>query len=190
MTFDIGVIVQEELNVGDRSFMASKQSQPESNTLGLAGFIVSLVGWVTCGVLCPVGALLSLIALARRPRGFAVAGLVVGLLGSGFLLFFGLTILAAMMVPALGAAKETANLIKAETTITAIYNDTGALPSDADAALELGAQQGLSADDIRYQKLSDSTYQFTQPGWDGTFGTDDDRITTKDVTQRGSSGTP
>lgn len=51
------------------------------NRLGLAGFIVSLVGLLTLGCLSPVGLVLSLIAVFRRPRGCAVAGLVLGCIG-------------------------------------------------------------------------------------------------------------
>jgi len=53
-----------------------------TNGMGLAGFIISLVGWVSCGLLCPIGLVMSLIGLRRRPRGFAVAGVVLGALGS------------------------------------------------------------------------------------------------------------
>jgi len=54
-----------------------------SNTLGLAGFVTSLVGVTfTGGLLCPVGLILSLFALRRQPRGFAVAGTVLGFFGS------------------------------------------------------------------------------------------------------------
>ncbi len=63
---------------------------PASNTLGLAGFLTSLVGVaLTAGLLCPVGLILSLIAIGRSPRGFAIAGVVIGLLGScGGCVFF------------------------------------------------------------------------------------------------------
>lgn len=37
--------------------------QPQSNGLGAAGFIVSLVGFPTCGLLSPIGLLLSFLAL-------------------------------------------------------------------------------------------------------------------------------
>jgi len=41
-----------------------------------------LIGLVfTCGLLCPLGLVLSLLALSHRPRGFAVAGTLVGLVG-------------------------------------------------------------------------------------------------------------
>lgn len=54
-----------------------------SNGLGVAGFVVSLVGVVaTCGALAPVGLLLSLVAMFKKPRGFAFAGVVLGLIGT------------------------------------------------------------------------------------------------------------
>src|ERR1043165_9168202 len=56
--------------------------QRRTNGLGIAGFVVSLVGIFTLGLLCPIGLLLSFIALFRAPRGFAIAGLIIGLLGS------------------------------------------------------------------------------------------------------------
>jgi hypothetical protein len=60
-----------------------RSDSPGANTLGLAGFVTSLIGFVvTGGLLCPIGLLLSLIALRRAPRGFAIAGVVIGVLGS------------------------------------------------------------------------------------------------------------
>lgn len=53
-----------------------------TNGLGVAGFVCSVIGLLTGGILSPVGLILSLIALGRSPRGFAVAGVVVGLLGT------------------------------------------------------------------------------------------------------------
>lgn len=55
----------------------------QTNMLGIVGFVLSLLGILgTGGLLCPVGLVLSLIALGRPPRGFAVAGVVLGLLGT------------------------------------------------------------------------------------------------------------
>ena len=52
-----------------------------SNGLGIAGFIVSLVGLFSCGALSPIGLVLSSIAIFKRPRGFAFAGLILGVVG-------------------------------------------------------------------------------------------------------------
>jgi len=60
-------------------------TKPRSNGLGIAAFIISLLGIPTLGLLSPVALLLSLIALLRRPRGFAFAGFVLGLLGTAFI---------------------------------------------------------------------------------------------------------
>jgi general secretion pathway protein G len=60
-----------------------------SNTLGVAGFICSLCGVI--GFVVPpggmllslVGFVLSLIALGTSPRGFAIAGVILGFIGMG-----------------------------------------------------------------------------------------------------------
>jgi len=83
---------------------------PPPNNLGLAGFITSILGLVTCGVLAPVGLLLSLIGLFKQPRGFAIAGTIIGIIGSVFLALVGVSIVLGVL--GLGAAakflKETA----------------------------------------------------------------------------------
>ncbi len=66
------------------------------NTLGLVGFLFSLLGVLTCGVLGPVAMLLSLLALFRRPRGFATAGAVIGLLSTLWLAAMGAAIVTAV----------------------------------------------------------------------------------------------
>lgn len=72
---------QPEVNPTFAPAIAVQAQRP--NTLGLAGFIVSLSGFaLTGGILCPLGLLLSLIALRRAPRGFAIAGTLLGLFGS------------------------------------------------------------------------------------------------------------
>jgi len=53
-----------------------------SNSLGLAGFLISLFSIPLCGILAPLGLLLSVFALRKSPRGFAVAGTMLGLLGT------------------------------------------------------------------------------------------------------------
>ena len=64
-----------------------------SNGLGVAGFVVSLISLFCCGLTSPVGLFLSLVALARPPRGFAFAGVILGGLGSAWLLIGGLAML-------------------------------------------------------------------------------------------------
>ncbi len=115
-----------------------------SNGLGVAGFVVSLVGVFTLGLLCPVGLLLSLMALLRSPRGFAFAGVVIGLLGTIFL---------AVMVSFFGfAAFSCFNLgSRAMATIKAPANATHDFIHAAAAGDEAGAlaHSGLSDDELK-----------------------------------------
>jgi len=95
------------------------QPQPavnQTNGLGLAGFIVSLVSLVGCGgILSPISLIMCLIALAKPPKGFAIAGLVLSLIGSlGFvLLFFVIGIGALFAVLGLGIAVAVMALVAA-----------------------------------------------------------------------------
>lgn len=76
-----------------------------ANTLGVAGFVTSLVGFAfTGGLLCPIGLILSLIALRRQPRGFAIAGTVLGLLGSCGGCLIALFVLPAIAIALAGGA--------------------------------------------------------------------------------------
>lgn len=63
------------------------------NGLGIAGFIVSISGLLlTFGLICPLGILLSFFALFKKPRGLAVAGLLIGILGTALPLLVGYAI--------------------------------------------------------------------------------------------------
>lgn len=74
------------------------QAQPGNSGLGTAGLIFSILGWFTCGLLCPLGALLSFFGLfSRGSKSYAIAGLIVGFPGVIFLMFFGFGILAALL---------------------------------------------------------------------------------------------
>lgn len=80
----------------------------ESNGLGIAGFVVSLVGLLSCGLLSPIGLIMSLIALGREPKGLAIAGVVIGAVGScgiiSGVIFFPVAIAAILAAVGLGAA--------------------------------------------------------------------------------------
>ena len=66
--------------------------QNQKNGLGVAGFVVALIGvilsWIpfinVFGViLCGVGLILSLIAVFKKPRGLAIVGIILALAGGG-----------------------------------------------------------------------------------------------------------
>lgn len=102
--------------------------RPASNHLGIAGFIVSLVGLVaTCGALSPVGLLLSGVALFKRPRGFALAGTVLGLVGTAFigtLVASGLAF-SALVGSEVARQRDMADSAKAEIQIAGLAEHVG-----------------------------------------------------------------
>jgi hypothetical protein len=69
----------------------------QSNGFGVAGFVVSLISFFCCGLTAPLGLLMSVIALAWPPRGFAFAGTLLGALGSWWLFFGGFALLMSMI---------------------------------------------------------------------------------------------
>ena len=62
-------------------------SNGQSNGLGIAGFVVAIIaaflGWVPVlgWILWFLGLLLSFIGVFKYPRGFAIAGLIISLIG-------------------------------------------------------------------------------------------------------------
>ena len=76
---------------------------PPSNGLGVAGFVTSLVSLCfSCGILSPISMILSLIALMKRPRGFAIAGSIISGIQLLIILIIGLGPILALV--GLGAA--------------------------------------------------------------------------------------
>ena len=168
----------------------------ETNGLGIAGFVCSLVGLLaTGGLLCPVGLILSLIAIGRRPRGFAVAGLILGLVGScGWIIAFFVfgAVLLAMMATALGLAVAVALTEPEKMEITgdmanmavaiALYEEENKyLPADLET---LGLRPTVLRDPwgtpYQYHLTNeDPGFDLVSAGADLQFGTlDDVRLTT------------
>jgi hypothetical protein len=159
-----------------------------SNSLGIAGFVCSLVGLlVTGGILCPVGVVLSLVALSRPPRGFAVAGLIVGLLGMcGWaiaLLIGGAAILAALGLAIVGIAlsdQERVEITRDMATIAfevrRYERENRYLPATLEE-LELRESTRLDPWGERYRYNfveAKPGFELTSAGEDRQFSTDDD----------------
>lgn len=157
------------------------REQP-GNGLGLAGFIISLVGFLGgCfggALLCPVGLILSAVAMKRPPKGFAIAGLVLGILGSLWLLIgiFFLGGLGLLGVAAASAFSETVRITVVQNAISDYKRETGFLPislSDIESKYPQTMKPEVTKD-IGYRATSLSTFVLTTPGPDHTLGTSDD----------------
>jgi hypothetical protein len=151
-----------------------RYEQPEQNGLGIASFIVSVVGLFSAGILSPIAAIMAAFALRREPKGFAIAGLIIGLLGSlwmclvaaFFLAFFGamgVGITAMVMSMVYAQIEDGLNeLTGAAGVITQwrISHD-GQLPSSEQGTLALqsagfaGTYQWVDEDDFTIELIID-----------------------------------
>lgn len=164
----------------------------ETNGLGIAGFVCSLIGLVfTGGLLCPVGLILSLVALGRRPRGFAIAGVIVGLLGTCGI---GIFVIMAIAVGAAAVVATVAGLAgvmlffeqeKVEITTDMAWiaiaaesyeEENGVLPADLDLLdLEPSILTDPWGSPYRYLLVElDPGFDLISAGRDGQFETEDD----------------
>lgn len=164
------------------------RTQQQINSLGLAGFIVSLVGLASCGLLAPIGLVMSLMAVGRQPRGFAVAGIILGALGSMWAV--GLLLVTMIIgVGALAVAAAATGILgpQFEMGIDSALIDSGLedyqraqgrLPDSLDALPDLldEARRDPWGRPYRYQLSEDGTrYELWTDGPDGLSGTADDR---------------
>ncbi len=151
-----------------------------SNGLGIAGFIVSLVGLVLClGLISPIGLLLSFIALFKRPRGFAIAGFIIGLIGSAWIILAGVVIFSmGAGVIALGASgfAIAGDVMKINEAIRLHHSSNGVLPADL-SVLQLD-QETLTDPWGTYYRLEVDPdgrhYTISTAGRDMVWDTNDD----------------
>ena len=143
----------------------------QTNGLGIGGFVVSLVGILTCGVISPIALILSLVALRRQPRGFAIAGTVIG--GVGTLMVAGFAV-AFLAFPEIKQVFETSfAMYKAHTVIESHRGENDALPSDEEGNRLIEDLADGWGNPLRYE-LDGETFMVRSAGPDGEFGTPDD----------------
>lgn len=156
------------------------------NTLGLAGFIVSLVGLCSGGVLSPAGLAISFAALFRRPRGLAIAGFVLGLAGSGFLVAMiavaGTALLAAMLtglIAGQGPLEAAVDGWRIRDAVEAYVQEHGWPPASANELAMLEPETVLDRWGREYHITIDpenGEIRMASDGADGVPATDDDLI--------------
>jgi hypothetical protein len=155
------------------------------NRLGVIGFALSMLGFVTCGIAGMAGAIISAAALRQKPRALAIAGVIIGLLQ--LCLITPLTL--ALLLPALAKARERAREVKVELELLRYQmaieamQASGTVPSDPESIrMRAGAPAGealpptdpwgnawrVSVDPKSQRARIESA------GRDGRFDTDDD----------------
>lgn len=145
--------------------------QSQTNGLGIAGFVVSLVGIFTC-VLCPVGLILSLIALKNQPKGFAIAGTVIG--GIGTLLVGAFAVVLVSTPEIVDGIKTGFTIAQAHARIEENRGEGGALPSEEEGNRLIEEFEDAWGSPLRYELQGEDRYVIRSAGPDGEFGTEDD----------------
>jgi hypothetical protein len=133
--------------------------------MGVAGFVISLVGILTCGLLSPIGLIFSLIGLGRQPKGLAIAGTVISGLG-----LLGLVASIYFVKPVVTTVVDS---LKHETAISAYEREHGELPDEQDALGILGDARDGWGTPLRYVRTGDG-YKLLSAGPDRSFDTADD----------------
>ena len=159
---------------------------PPTNALGIAGFIVSLTGLIVCfGLVCPIGLCLSLIALMSAPRGYAIAGVIIGLIGSMMgallvLMSFGIFGQGWFFSNYYTGQSQTANeMYYASSNIDTHYNsNNNTLPDAATGTALIAGHFDEWGNTMEYAPAPNQNhdYQMTSAGPDGQFGTSDDYV--------------
>ena len=155
----------------DEQTFGEPQPRPASNVMGIIGFVLS----VTC-LLSPVGLLMSLFALTKKPRGFAIAGVLVGLIFS--------VILGLLIAGVAFGIRQPSTIIMGDVAydtqvatqqIDAYRAETGSLPASLeDVAIPPAARTDAWGNEYRYEITDTGLWDLVSAGPDGTFGTDDD----------------
>lgn len=153
------------------------------NGLGTSGFILSLLGILTCGLLAPLALLVSLAGLLHRPRGLAVAGTVLSLFGSLWLLAISAAAMQtyALVKPAVepftDEFQQTQATLQAATSASQELLDYrrqhGDWPETAVGQAIVGRYADAFGRPLRYTRVSEAVLVISA-GADGEFATADD----------------
>jgi hypothetical protein len=153
---------------------------PPVNRLGRRGLVTSLFGLATCGLLSPVGLVMSFMALSKKPRTAATAGLLLGLVGTLWVAFIGSVIAggaaaASARHEALLRHRTGTALTQAEGVIEHYRAETGRLPEGIEGNKLVLTFTDAWNTSLRYD-LDDAAYSIRSAGPDGKFDTEDDQV--------------
>jgi len=150
--------------------------KPESNPLGIVGFILSIL----C-ITSPLGLLISIIAIFKRPRGFAIAGTILGLLGSLVITAVVVFALVAgpVMFPVFGLSIDMARM-RQQFEEYAANNQS---PPDSLAAIGWTDTDPWDNDYIYTFDLEAQTWTIRSMGPDGVAENEDDFVIDSSMSQ-------
>lgn len=151
---------------------------PKENGFGLAGFIVSIAGLVLCGIPSIIGVILSMIGLGKEPKGLAIAGLILGLIGLVEVAVVGFLTFSAYQVAQNAGTffQEIAIEAQLNEHASAIGNEwesSSQIPTQSEGDELLKGQRDMIGNQIVYE-TDGTSFSLRSAGADGTLQTDDD----------------
>jgi hypothetical protein len=151
---------------------------PKENGFGLAGFIVSIAGLLLCGIPSIFGVILSLIGLRKEPKGLAIAGLILGLLGIVELAFAGFLAISFYRVAQDAGSffQEIAIETQLNEHASAIgdeWESNDLIPTQAEGDAMLLGKRDMIGNQIVYE-TDGTSFTLRSAGPDGTLETEDD----------------
>jgi len=151
---------------------------PQENTLGLLGFVTSLIGLFFC-MAAPIGLILSLMALRQQPKGFAIAGTIIGgittLLYLAILAVYGAVIAACIGigVAAQPTVQTMATLSDARRVIENAKSPDGVYPGQVEGNGLIAGKADYWQTPLQYEP-TEGGYTIRSAGADKQFNTVDD----------------
>ncbi len=164
----------------------------EGNGLGVAGFLIALIGLaIPTGIVALLGLLVSLVALGKAPRGFAGMGVLIGLIGTAvWMAITGIAIVGALAI-GVGAVlfgsvafvlmqpeiiEVSADMVNVTIAAYEYEEKHGGMPDGLDSlALSVSTTTDPWGNPYRYVITEDELgFDVISSGSDGIMGTDDD----------------
>ena len=150
----------------------------QTNGLAIGGFVVSLVGILSCGLISPIALILSLVALKKQPRGLAIAGTVIG--GIGTLLIAGLAVAWVAIPDIQNVFKTSIAMAEAHTIIESNRGEGDELPGDDEGNRLIEDIEDGWGNPLQYE-VDGARFVVRSAGPDGKFGTEDDIPPSKEI---------
>jgi hypothetical protein len=139
-----------------------------ANVLGIVGFVLAFC-------LPPLGLLLSIIAAFKAPRGFAIAGIIIGLIGTAIVavVALGFGVAGKYVVSGMEFVIDTQQISQSASAYASANN--GAAPPDL-ATLQLPTDTTTDpwGQTYRLTPGESGAWTLTSAGIDATWGTTDD----------------
>lgn len=152
-----------------------------SNVLGAWGFGISLFGLLmTFGLLCPLGLLLSFFGLFAKKRGIAIAGTIIGGIGTSIVAVgIGSIAMAAnavhhyqVEVPKIQETRQVLDTACVE--IESYRQENNKLPEGIEGNKLVLKFEDAYGNSVRYEPEEDGKFAIRSAGIDGQFDTSDD----------------